>query len=264
MTEAIGNVGDPQGSQSAGVAGASTTTDAGSAQLGQILSKLTNDAGDYNSPEQIASMLGSARLVVGAGLPALDVADAMYSSGLVLDAMKDGNPTVAKDAAIELLSANLAELRAADLPDENLRTLSSAGFAAGEIAFALRTIPNLREGMMQSDPAQLKQMLPTLHELFRENGRSTHCDPAALAALGERMVPGMGGAQGAWFAQYTNWIRTAQKRSIGAFRPEDHPELMLFYTPQPELVEENSVSIGPWIMAVIIAIAVLLVILSRC
>lgn len=265
MTEAIGNVGDTQNSQSARVAASPVPTDASTGQLGQMLLKLANDIGDYSSPEQIGSMLSSARLVVGTGLPALDVADAIYSSELVLDAMKSGNPTLAKQAAIEQLTGSLAELRASGLPDASLRTLSSAGFAAGEIAFALRTVPNFREAMMQSDSAQWRQMAATLHQLFRENGRSTHSDPSMLAALGTRVTSGLDGVQGSWFVQYENRIRAAQKRSIGDLRPEDHPELMLFYAPQPDNADENSsAGIGPWLMAVIVAVAVLLIFLSRC
>jgi hypothetical protein len=150
------------------------------------------------------------------------------------------------------------------VPEANLQILSASGFAAGEISSALRTVLTLREAAMQSDPSQLKQMLPALHDLFRDDGRSAHGDPSILSALGERIFPGMGGAQGSWFDQYMSRIRTAQKRSIGTVRQEDHPELMLFSGTSPAPVDESSASLGTWIIAVIVGIAVLLIIVSRC
>jgi hypothetical protein len=263
MIEPIGNVDDLQGPQLAQIGGAPAPTDAGSGQLGQMLSLLANDFSGNNSPEQLATILGSARLVVGTGLPALDVADVMYSNPLVLDAMRDGNPELAKQAAISQLSETLASLRASGAPEANLQTLSASGFAAGEISSALRTVPSLREGLMQGDPAVLKQTIPTLHDMFRENGRSAHGDPTILVALGERMAPGVSGTQG-WFERYMERIRAAQKRTVGAFHPEDHPELMLFSGPAQVSVDENSASFGAWIIAVIVAVAMLLIIASRC
>jgi hypothetical protein len=125
-------------------------------------------------------------------------------------------------------------------------------------------VPGLREGLMQSDPSQLKQTLSTLHDMFRDDGRSTHADPSILSALGERMVPGMGGAQGSWFDQCMSRIRAAQKRTIGTARPEEHPELMLFSGTQSAPVDENSANFGSWMIAAIICVAVRLIIVSRC
>jgi hypothetical protein len=220
--------------------------------------------GSYSSPDQIAVLLASVRLVVGAGLPAVDVADSMYGSPIVLDALRDGNPELAKQAVITQVSEAIADLRASGVPEVNLQALSASGFAAGEISSALRTVPSLREELVQSDPSQLKQTLSTLHDMFRDDGRSTHADPSILSALGERMVSGLGGAQGSWFEQYMCRIRAAQKRSIAMVRPEDHPELMLFSGTQSAPVDENSANFGLWMIAVIIAVAMLLIIMSRC
>ena len=94
-------------------------------------------------------LLAGIRLLVGAGLPALDVADAMYGNPRVVDELRDGTPQAAKQAVIEHLRDALDELRAAaepqgDLPDSgipeaSLRMMTAAGFAAGEIASALRS-----------------------------------------------------------------------------------------------------------------------------
>jgi hypothetical protein len=264
MLDPIGNIGDSPGLQLARIGGAPAPTDAGSGQLGQMLSLLSNDFSGSNSPDQLATILGSARLVVGTGLPALDVADAMYSNPLVVDAMRDGNPDIAKQAVVSQLTETLASLRASGAPEANLQTLSASGFAAGEISSALRTVPSLREGLAQGDPAALKQTLSSLHDTFREDGRSMHGDPSVLAALGERMVPGLSGAQETWFERYMNRIRAAQKRTVGEFRPEDHPELMLFSGPAQVEPEESDAIFGAWIIAFIIAAAALLIIASRC
>jgi hypothetical protein len=272
MTEAIDNLGDLQGPGSvAGVGGQRTGGGAGwGPPLGSMLSTLAQGFGAYSSPEEIAVLLAGIRLLVGAGLPAVDVADAMYSSPRVLDELRDGSPQAAKQAVIEHLSSALAELRgaseppAAGIPEASLRAMTAAGFAAGEIASALRGDASLREAMMQSDLAQLRQMLPSLHEMFRDHGRSTHGDPAVLAALGVRALPESSGAQSAWFDPYMSRIRAAQKRSIGELRPEDHPELMLVSAPAHEPVEGDSRSFGAWVIAAMLALAALLLILSRC
>ena len=51
---------------------------------------------------------------------------------------------------------------------------------------------------------------------------------------------------------------------IGTVRPEDHPELMLFSGTAPTPVDENSADFGSWMIAVIVGIAVVLIIVSRC
>jgi hypothetical protein len=280
MTEAIDNLGDLQGPGSvASIGGQRADGGAGwGPPLGSILSTLAQEFGSYSSPEEIAVLLAGIRLLVGAGLPAVDIADAMYASPRVLDGLRDGSPQAAKQAVIEHLSAAFSELRIASepqgeppgaprepgIPEASLRTLTAAGFAAGEIASALRNDASLREAMMQSDSTQLRQMLPSLHEMFRDLGRSTHADAAMLAALGVRALPETGAAQGAWFEPYMSRIRAAQKRSIGELRPEDHPELMLVSAPTHEPVEENSRSFGAWVIAAMLALAALLFLLSRC
>ena len=275
MTESIDNLGDLQGPGSvAGIGGQRAGGGAGWGKpLASILSTLAQEFGAYSSPEEIAVLLAGIRLLVGAGLPALDVADAMYVSLRVLDELRDGTPQAAKQAVIEHLSAALSELRAAaephgdplepGIPEASLRMMTAAGFAAGEIASALRGDPSLREAMMQPDLAQLRQMLPSLHEMFHGHGRSTHADPAMLAALGARALPESGAAQGAWFEPYMSRIRAAQKRSIGALCPEDHPELMFVTAPTTEPVQEDSRSFGAWVVAAMLVLAALLFILSR-
>ena len=266
MIELIDNVGDPQITPTARINGddMSSAVAGGGQRLQPILSKLVQDLGSYSSPHQIALLLASFRLMVGAGLPAVDIADSMYSNPAVLDALRDGNPELAKQAVISQVSEALADLRASGVPEANLQTLSQSGFAAGEISSALRTVPNLREALMQSDPSQLKRMLPTLHEMFRDDGRSAHGEPSILSALGERMVPGMGGAQGPWFDQYMCRIRTAQRRSIGAVSQEDLPELMLWTATQSVPVDERPASLSSWVIVAIVGLAVLLMIVSRC
>ncbi len=280
MTDAIDNLGDLQGPGSvAAIGGQRAGAGAGWGKpLASILSTLAQEFGAYSSPEEIAVLLAGIRLLVGAGLPALDVADAMYGSPRVVDELRDGTPQAAKQAVIEHLSDALSELRTAaephgeppdkpsdpGIPEATLRMMTTAGFAAGEIASALRNDPGLREAMMQSDLAQLRQMLPSLHEMFHDHGRSTHADPAMLAALGARALPETGAAQGAWFDPYMSRLRAAQKRSIGELRPEDHPELMLVSAPTPEPVEEDSRSFGAWVIAAMLLLAALLFILSRC
>lgn len=210
MTEAIDNLGDLQGPGSvAPIGGQRAGGGAGwGPPLGSILSALAQEFGGFSSPEEIAVLLAGIRLLVGAGLPALDVADAMYGSSRVVDELRDGSPQAAKRAVIEHLSDALSESRAAfelpgephpeAIPEANLRVMTAAGFAAGEIASALRTSPELREAIMQADSAELRQMLPTLHEMFRDHGRNTHADPAMLAALGVRTLPETAAAQAPW------------------------------------------------------------------
>jgi hypothetical protein len=271
MTEGIDNLGDLQGPGSVSAIGGQRTGGGagGAAPLGSILSALAQEFGSYSSPAEIAVLLAGIRLLVGAGLPALDVADAMYSSPRVLDELRDGSPQSAKEAVIEHLNDALTELRGDDVPEASLRTMTAAGFAAGEIASALRSAPELREAMTQADSAQLRQILPSLHEMFRDNGRSTHGDPAMLAALGTaalgvRTAAEAGGVQGEWFETYMGRIRGAQKRAIGELRPEDHPELMLVSAPAQEPPEEDSRSFGAWVIAATMVLAALLFILSRC
>lgn len=275
MTEAIDNLGDLQGPGSvAGIGGQRAGGGAGWGKpLGSMLSALAQEFGAYSSPEEIAVLLAGVRLLVGAGLPALDVADAMYASPRVLDELRDGSPQAAKQAVIEHLRDALSELRESfepqgesrepGIPEASLRMMTAAGFAAGEIASALRSAPDLRDAMMQADSSQLRQMLPSLHEMFRDHGRSTHADSAMLAALGARALP-ESGAQSAWFEPYMSRIRSAQRRSIGELRPEDHPELMLVSAPTQEPAEDDSTGFGAWVIAAMLALAALLFILSRC
>ncbi len=282
MTEAIDNLGDLQGPGSVAAIGGQRAGGgaAWGKPLGSILSTLAQEFGAYSSPEEIAVLLAGIRLLVGAGLPALDVADAMYGDPRVVDELRDGTPQAAKQAVIEHLRAALDELRTAaepqgdpagvsrepGIPEASLRLMTAAGFAAGEIASALRSDPSLREAMMQSDfdLAQLRQMLPSLHEMLRDHGRATHADPAMLAALGARALPETAAAQSAWFDPYMSRIRAAQKRSIGELRPEDHPELMLVSAPTPESAEQDSRSFGAWVIAAMMALAAMLFLLSRC
>ena len=273
MTEAIDNLGDLQGPGSVSAIGGQRAGGGagGGAPLGSILSTLAQEFGSYSSPEEIAVLLAGIRLLVGAGLPALDVADAMYGNPRVLDELRDGSPQAAKQAVIERLSSALSELRdfpeSPGIPEASLRTMTAAGFAVGEIASALRSAPELREAMTQADSTQLRQMLPSLHEIFRDNGRSTHTDPAMLAALGSGVLgatlAATGGVDGGWFETYASRVRTAQKRAIGELRPEDHPELMLVSAPAQGPPEEDSRSFGAWVIAAMLAVATLFL-LSRC
>jgi hypothetical protein len=255
MTDPISNVGNPQ------ITPAARINDVGWQQLEPLLSILTRDLASYASPDQLAVLIESFRLVVSSRLPALDVAASMYSNPAALDALREGNPETAKQAVISQLSEALAELRASGVPEANLRMLSAAGFAASEISSALRTVPVLQNALTQNDAAQLKQMLPTLHEMFRDDGRSAHGDPPVLSALGERML---GGAQATWFDQYTGRIRAAQKRSIGPVRQEDLPELMLYSGAPPAPIDETSASLGFWMIAIIVGIAILLILVPHC
>jgi hypothetical protein len=259
MTEPIGNIGGAQDLTTARISGDYMSGDAsgGGQQLGQILSILAREFGGYASEDQIAVLLSSIRLVVGAGVPAVDVADAMYSNPAVLDAMREGNPESAKQAIVSQLSETLTDLRASSVPQASLHALSGLGFAAGEIAVAIRNLPNLRDELMLGNPAMAKQMASTLHDFFRDAGRSTHDDPSATAALGAA-----GGAPGTWFEQYMHRIRAAQRRTIGEVRPEDHPETMLI--PPPASAIDFPASFGSWMFAAIVAAAVLLLILARC
>jgi hypothetical protein len=128
MTEPIGKVGDSQITAAARINMPSDVAGGGQ-QLGTILSTLAQEFGSYSSPEQIAVLLASIRLVVGAGLPAVDVADSMYSNPVcqvgdiharmypvtavgspLLDALRDGNPEWAKQAVISQVSEALPSL----------------------------------------------------------------------------------------------------------------------------------------------------------
>ncbi len=267
MTDPIDQLGDLQGPSSAARIGGPQMSGApagGAQPLGQILSMLAQEFGGYSSADQLAVLLASVRLVAGAGVPAVDVASAMYSSPNVLDALRDGNPELAKQMIVGQVNEALSQLRDVGVADAGLRTMSASGFSAVEIAMAMRTVPALQNALAQGDPAQLRQMLPTVHEMFRDDGRATHSDPALLAALGERFVPGLGGGQGAWVEQYGNRIRAAEKRSIGEVRLQDHPELILFPGSTPPPVDESSATFGAWVMAVVVGVALLLMILSRC
>ena len=112
---------------------------------------------------------------------------------------------------------------------------------------------------------QLSHILTTLHETFRDNGRSTHADPTILAAFGERSAVSLGGRQGSYLENYARRIRAAaQGARFSEVRIEDHPERMLFSNTVPTLDDENSGSVGGWMIAWIAGLAMLLIILSRC
>lgn len=260
----IDPIGDTQITPAARISGELMPSTAGSGvlQLGPILSMLVQEFGSYSSASQLAVLTESIRMVVSAGVPAVDLADSMYNNSAVLEALRDGNPETAKQATISQVSDAIAFLRGSAAPEASLQALSTAGFAASEIVYALRTVPGLREELMQGDMAQLRQVASSLHAMFRDNGRSIHDDPAMLAALGERVIPGLGGTHCSYFEQYLNRIGVAQMRSLGEVRPEDHPELMLA---QPQMPGgESSESYGAWIIALVVGTAVLLVIVSRC
>ena len=231
MVNPIDNFGDLSGaSPSARINGLQTPSamEGIGSQLGPILSILTQEFGGYSSPDQIAVLLASFRKVVGSGLPALDVVNAMYSNPLALDALRGGNLDAARQAIVLQVENALTELRAFCVTDATLCKLSASGFAAGEIASALREDSTFRATVMQGEAVPLRQSL-TLHETFRDNGRSTHTDPTILAPLGERLAVSLGGGQSSYLENYMGRIRAAPRGArLCEVRLDDHPERMLF------------------------------------
>ncbi len=262
MSLSIGNSDGPRDGQSIPSGGAGAPTGSGGrTQLGQTLSILVAEFGGHTSPDQIAALLGGLRQLVNAGLPVEDVADAMYASPGVLDALKDGNAETAKEMIVARLTQCLAELRDSGVPEERLRLLSEAGFSAGEIATALRGVPNLRDTLLAGDPENLKQLTATLHDFFRESGRSIHNDASLIVLRAERAVPGHGGAPASWFEQYANRIRAAQRLTLQRAAQSDFAIAALV---EASPAQEARGHMSDWVIGILLAVAVLLIILSRC
>ncbi len=262
MSLSIDNSGGPRDGQSIPSGGASApTSPGGRPQLGQTLSILVAEFGGHTSPDQIAALLGGIRQLVNAGLPVEDVADAMYASPGVLDALKDGDPEAAKEMIVSRLTQCLVELRDSGVPEERLRLLSEAGFSAGEIASALRSVPNLRDTLVAGDPENLKQLAATMHDFFRESGRSIHNDASLILLQAERPVPGLSGAPASWFEQYTNRIRAAQRLTLQHAAQSDFAIAALV---EASPAQEAHGRMSDWVIGILLAVAVLVFILSRC
>ena len=256
MSLSTGNSGGPRDGQSIRSGGAS-----GRPQLGQTLSILVAEFGSHLSPDQIAALLGGIRQLVNAGLPVEDIADAMYASPGVLDALKDGNAETAKEMIVSRLTQYLAELRDSGVPEERLRLLSEAGFSVGEIATALRSVPNLRDTLVAGDPENAQQLAATLHDFFRESGRSIHNDASLKVLQAERATSGLSGAPASWFEQYTNRIRAAQRLTLQHAAQSDFA-LAALVDASPAQGARGHLS--DWVIGILLAVAVLVFILSRC
>jgi hypothetical protein len=262
MSLSIGNSGGPRDAQSVPSGGAGTPTGSGGRpQLGQTLSILVAEFGGHSSPDQIAALLGGLRQLVNAGLPVEDIADAMYASPGVLSALKDGDPETAKERIVSRLIQDLAELRDSGVPEERLRLLSEAGFSAGEIASVLRSVPNLRDTLVAGDPENAKQLAATLHDFFRESGRSIHNEASLIVLQAERTVPGLSAAQASWFEQYTNRIRAAQKLTL---QPAAQADFAIAALVESSPAQEAHGHLSDWVIGILLAVAALVFILSHC
>jgi hypothetical protein len=162
------------------------------------------------SETQLPAVLRGMCVLGEAGLAAEDIADAIYSSPLVLDALSDRDYEGAKRLAFLRLAECVAELRNCGVPEDRLRVLSEAGLAVGEIAWAIRNINGLRDELVDTDFDGVRACANTTYEFFRRdrrtrrNSRSTH-----RAANGERS-PDSRSPQESWFEQYSRVIQATQ------------------------------------------------------
>lgn len=262
MDEPIDRVGDVQGYGPMQSTSAVTPMNA-SAQ--QLVGVLADGLAGYASQEQTARLLGTIRQLVDAGIPVKDVADAMYANAASLDALRDGDITRGAGAVAAWMTQNLNELRESGVPDDRLRFLTRSGFAVGEISAALRDIPGLRDELAQRDLSKASQLVQTMHDFFRENGRATHNDSALLTTADNRQTAALNNPNMSWFEQYMRQVRVVQRRFATASHPGDEDEVHLVVPlPTPPVEEKESLDFGAWIFAAIVAVALLVLVVSRC
>jgi hypothetical protein len=245
---------------------------AGTQQLAQLVRVMLDEFAGYASQDQVGQMLGSIRQLADAGLPVKDIADAMYASPGALDALRDGDTARAAQAMAGWMGENVNELRDSGVPDDRLRFLSQQGFAVGEIALAMRIVPGLREELARGDFSNPQRLLQAMHESLRDNGRATHQNPALLMA--ERQPAALNSPNAAWTEQYLRMIRGLQRRFTRsattdealpcASHPNDEDEVHMIVPVDSPAVEEASAHFGSWLMAVIVAVAILVLLAQRC
>lgn len=241
-----------------------SSSDAGHASFSRLLDSLASDFGFSSSGVELATMLAVARLVTGAGVPALDAADGIYRNDAVRQAMQAGHSEQAKQMLLADLRTTLAALREMEIPERNLQAMTASGLAAGEILAAVRDNADLRNGRAQLEFAQLRQIIDTLHESLRNDGRTAHADVAMLAALGARLVPASNVVPGAWFDSYAQRLDRAEQRRLSEVHPEEHAERLLVMVPVEPDEAPNGASLGVWLLAAIVGAAALLVIVAHC
>jgi hypothetical protein len=175
-------------------------------QRNEIPANMVSEFASYCSPSRIPALVRGMQALSEAGLPFEDIADAMYSSPRVFDALKEGDYEAAKELAFAGLRSSIAQLRSCGVPEDRLRVLSESGLAVGEIAFAISTIRGLREELLDSDCEKAKRWAPVLHQFFRKGGRSTHsAQPEHSQADGRKSAAS---THESWFDRYSKLIPT--------------------------------------------------------
>lgn len=126
---------------------------------------------EVSSWRQLDSMRNGIASLMAKGLMVKDIADAIYSSPRVFDAMTEGD----YEAAAQLVTARTVEatkeIAECGLDCNSCVQLSLPGFSAGEIAWAIRNIHGLREALSEGE---LKVIATSLHSFFARTGRPIH------------------------------------------------------------------------------------------
>lgn len=161
------------------------------------------------------------------GLASEDIADAIYSSPRVLDALCDGDFERAKQLISSNLLEYLAELRQSGVPEDRLWILTEAGLAIGEIAWAIRNIYGLRDGLLESDISGVKRYANTTYEFFRQHRRTRRNSRSARRALSGEEISETNIVQESWFERYSDVIKGIQipAQNHGTIDEEAHSKL---------------------------------------
>lgn len=143
-----------------------------------------------------------------ARLSIIEIADALYSSPRILDALTDAEFEEARKLTFSRLSESLEELRESGVPEDHLRLLNDSGFAVGEIALAIRNIIGLREDLVSSSAEEARKLVPVLHEFFHNRAGGTARarqsplgarQPAPVTTPGQRLLDhGSTSMPGSW------------------------------------------------------------------
>jgi hypothetical protein len=120
---------------------------------------------------QLDSMRRGIASLVATGLMVKDVADAIYNSPRVFDAITEGDYESAARLVIAMTEEATNEVGNSGLDHSSYIELLQLGFSAGEIAWAIRNIQGLREALSGGD---MRVIASSLHSFFARTGRSFH------------------------------------------------------------------------------------------
>jgi hypothetical protein len=177
-------------------------------------SEMVAEFSQYCSAERLSVLLGGIQALADAGLPVIDIADALYSDPRVLDALKDGDYDKAKHMTIARIRDGIKELRASGVPEDRLRILNQSGFSVAEIAFVFRNFHGM-SSIMKADVKQATRWAPVLHEFFRKGGRPTHGAKLNTFALDNSTIFDSNSNKESWFDQYLRLTETTEGRPLG-------------------------------------------------